>query len=220
VGCQGVFITGSGKLITETFNYADFTNIEAHNGFQVEVNKANTFRVEITADDNVQEYLKVAKSGNTLSIGLRGVISLSSVQLKAEITMPELHGLDLSGGARANTKGFSSSHNFLVGLSGGSRIEGDIKAADAKFDLSGGSQVTLSGSANNLHISGSGGSQLDLESFSVSSANINLSGGSRATINMDGTLSADLSGGSKVIYVGEASLGDIDLSGGSTINRK
>jgi len=63
-------------------------------------------------------------------------------------------------------------------------------------------------------------SQLDLEAFSVNNADVNLSGGGKATVNVNGTLDVNLSGGSKVLYVGEATLGDVDLSGGSTVNRK
>ena len=213
-------MTGSGNLITETFSYSDFTKIEAHNGFQLELTKSSIFSVEITADDNIQEHIEVKQSGETIIIRLRGVLSLISGQLKAKITMPELYYLDLSGGSRASITGFSSSHGFSAGLSGGSRVEGDMTAADADFDLSGGSQVVLTGSADDLDVNGSGGSQLDLEAFSVNNADINLSGGSRATVSVDGTLDVNLSGGSKVIYTGEPTLGDIDLSGGSTISKK
>jgi len=220
VGCIGGGIIGSGNLESETFNFSDFTEVEAQNGFQVEITKSSTFSVEITTDDNVQEYLKVTKSGETLEIGLELGRIYGSVTLRAKITMPDLYKLDLSGGSRASITGFSSSHDFGVELSGGSRIEGDITAADADFDLSGGSQVVLSGSAGDLDVNSSGGSQLDLEAFSVDNADVNLSGGGKATVNVNGTLDVNLSGGSKVLYVGEPTLGDIDLSGGSTVNRK
>jgi len=187
---------------------------------KVEITKSSTFSVEITTDDNVQEYLKVTKSGETLEIGLELGRIYGSVTLRAKITMPDLYKLDLSGGSRASITGFSSSHDFSVGLSGGSRLEGDMTAADADFDLSGGSWVDLTGSADDLDVNSSGGSQLDLEAFSVNNADVNLSGGSRATVNVNGTLDVNLSGGSKVLYVGEATLGDVDLSGGSTVNRK
>ncbi len=108
-------------------------------------------------------------------------------------------------------------HDFSVGLSGGSEVAGDIAAGNADFDLSGGSQVSLEGTANNLAVNGSGGSQLDLGSLSVNDADINLSGGGNATVNVSGTLDVNLSGGSHVIYIGEPTLGDIDLSGDSTI---
>jgi len=186
----------------------------------VEITKSSTFSVEITTDDNVQEYIKVTKSGEMLEIGLELGRIYGSVTLIAKITMPDLYKLDLSGGSRASITGFSSSHDFSAELSGGSRIEGNITAADAEFDLSGGSRVDLAGSADDLDVNSSGGSQLDLEAFSVNNADVNLSGGGRATVNVNGTLDVNLSGGSKVLYVGEPTLGDIDLSGGSTVSKK
>ena len=133
--------------------------------------------------------------------------------------MPDLHEIRLSGGSQASISGFSSSHGLSVGLSGGSRVTGDITAGDADFDLSGGSQVNLQGMCEDLDINGSGGSQFGLEAFSVDNADVNLSGGGRATINVSGTLDVNLSGGSHVTYIGEPTLGDIDLSGDSTVSQ-
>ena len=174
--CGEVTVTGSGNLKTETFNFSDFTEVEAHSGFQLELTKSSTFSIEITADDNVLEYIEVDKSGDTLRIRPKGNRIYRSVTLRAKITMPDLYKIDLSGGSRTNITGFSSSHDFSVGLSGGSRVAGDITAGDADFDLSGGSQVALSGAADNLDVNGSGGSQLELEAFAVNNADVNLSG--------------------------------------------
>ncbi len=66
----------------------------------------------------------------------------------------------------------------------------------------------------------SGGSTLDLENFPVHDASIGFSGGSSGTIRLDGTLDADLSGGSRLFYVGSPTLGDIDTSGGSGLQKK
>ncbi|UCB43873.1 MAG: DUF2807 domain-containing protein [Dehalococcoidales bacterium] len=218
VGCG--FVTGSGNLVSDTYDFSDFTIVEAHNGFQLEITRSTAFGIEITTDDNVQEYLEVNKSGDTLIIRLRGNRLYSSVTLEASITMPELYGIDLSGGSRASITDFSSSHDLSVELSGGSRISGEITAADTDFELSGGSRVDLAGSANDLVVDGSGGSQLDLESFPVDNARIELSGGGSATVNLDGRLDVDLSGGSRVLYVGNPTIGDRDLSGGSTVSNK
>lgn len=219
VGC-GIVVTGSGNLVTETFDFSDFTKVEAHNGFQVELTKSSTFSVEITVDDNVKEHLEVTKSGDTLRIRLTGFRNYSSVTLEARITMPDIYGINLSGGSRVDITGFSSSHDFSAALSGGSRLEGNVTTGDAECDLSGGSRVTLAGSAEDLVVKGSGGSQLDLEAFSVDKADVNLSGGSRATVNVAGTLNVNLSGGSKVFYIGEPKVGNIALSGGSSLSQK
>ena len=220
LGCIFGAVTGSGSLSTEEKSFSGFTKVEASHGFQLEITSSSTFSIEITADDNVHKYIDVDKDGDRLRIRLELGRSYNSVTLKAKITMPDLYDIDLSGGSRTSITGFSSSHDLRVELSGGSRVTGDITAGDADFDLSGGSQVDLEGSAGELAVNGSGGSQLDLESFSVDNANINLSGGSRAIVNVTGTLDVNLSGGSRVEYIGEPTLGDIDLSGDSTVSKK
>ena len=219
-GCIGENITGSGNLTTESHDFSDFSRIEAHRGFEVEVTMSDTFSIEITADDNVHEYIVVEKSGDTLDIRLRGTRFYHSVTLMAKITMPDLYRIELSGGSHADITGFSSSQDFRADLSGGSHLNGDITAADVEFELSGGSQVELEGSGENLAIDASGGSQLDLEDFPINDADINMSGASRATINIVGTLDADLSGGSRIFYTGTPTLGDTQFSGDSGISHK
>lgn len=219
-GCEGISVTGSGNLTTETFNFSDFTRVEAQSGFQIEVTQSSAFSIEVTADDNIHQFIEVEKSGETLSIRLRGNRFYHSVTLEAKITMPELYKIELSGGSQASITGFSSSHDFEADMSGGSQLSGDITAGDAEFELSGGSQVTLEGEADDLVIDASGGSHLDLEDFPVDNATIQLSGGGRATINVSGTLDVDLSGGSRVIYVGEPTDINIEASGDSTVSKK
>jgi len=224
-GCTGVRVTGSGNLATKTFEFSDFTKIKVENGLQVELTKSSTFSVEVTADDNVIEYIEVNKSGDTLRIRPKGNSAFRSATLTAKVSMPDLYDIELSGGAHASATGFSSSHDLSVSLSGGSHVNsvsttGDITAGDVKFNLSGGSHVTIAGSADNLDIIGSGGSHLNLESLFASDANIKLSGGSHATVNIDGTINVDLSGGSEVIYIGEPTMGDIDVDWESDITKK
>jgi len=218
-GVFGGIIIGSGNLTTRNFDLSDFTEIAAQSGFQLELVQSSNFSVEVTADDNVMDYIDVYKSGNTLKIRPQWNRSFRSVTLIAKITMPDLYEIKLSGGSRASISGFNSSHDLSVGLSGGSSVTGDITAGDAYFDLSGGSQVNLQGTADNLDVNGSGGSQFELEAFSVNNADINLSGGGRATVSVNGTLDVNLSGGSHVTYIGEPTSIDMNLSGDSTISK-
>jgi len=54
----------------------------------------------------------------------------------------------------------------------------------------------------------------------VGNANIILSGASDGTINLDGRLDADLSGASTLEYIGEPTLGSLDISGASNLTKK
>lgn len=133
-----------------------------------------------------------------MTIGLKWGYSYQDITLRAEISMPDLYKLEFSGGIQGSVKGFTSPHDFVISLSGGSTI-------------------LLEGAANDLTISGSGGSHLYLSDFLVRDATVNLSGGSDATINLDGSLVGDLSGGSHLKYVGEPTSVTVNTSGGSTV---
>jgi len=193
-------LTGSGTPVTETVSITGFTSVSAAMGFRVEITESSTFSVRVTVDDNVVDKLRVTKTGDTLSLALDpGIYTFMS--LRAVVTMPNIEGLELSGGSRGTISGF-------VGL------------ASLDLELSGGSHVDADGSAGDLTVDASGGSTLDLEAFPVHDASITFSGGSSGTINLDGSLDADVSGGSRLWYVGNPTLGDIDTSGGATVQKK
>jgi hypothetical protein len=215
-------VVGSGDLITQQKDFSDFSAIDVSSGFEVEISQSSSYSISIIADDNVLEYIQVSKTDNTLNVRLQAGISYQSITLQIEIEMPELNSLELSGGTQGTIDDFVSSNAFSVDLSGGSQLEGSFTTTEnVNFELFGGSQLDdFTGEANDATIELSQGSQLDLSYFVVNNSNINLSGGSQATINLNGRLDATLSGGSTLFYIGEPTMGDIDVSGSSTINQK
>jgi hypothetical protein len=134
--------------------------------------------------------------------------------------MPELLGLTASGATRGTVSGFSSTEDLDIGVSGASRLNGDITADNAVFDISGASSIQLDGSANNMDATASGASHLNLDDFVVNNADVNLSGASSGTVNLSGRLDANLSGASNLWYIGEPTMGDINTSGASTVSKK
>jgi hypothetical protein len=66
----------------------------------------------------------------------------------------------------------------------------------------------------------SGASRLNLGDFKVNDADVTLSGASSGTVNTGGRLDANLSGASKLSYIGEPTVGDINTSGASTLSKK
>lgn len=222
LGKERITLTGSGNLVTREESLSGFDRVDASHSFQVQVSQGDTYRVVIRVDDNIAQYLKVEKSGSTLKIGLDSDYNydLKRVTLKAEVTMSELTGLELSGASRANITGFASSKAFDVDLSGSSAVRGDIEAGDASFELSGSSDVNLTGSAGDVRIDASGSSDIDLSDFFTVDAKVEVSGSSEATVKPSGRLDADASGSSHIYYLGNPTLGKIDASGSSSVERK
>ncbi|MFP4015241.1 MAG: GIN domain-containing protein, partial [Chitinispirillaceae bacterium] len=66
----------------------------------------------------------------------------------------------------------------------------------------------------------SGGGEAEMFDFDVNDCNATLSGGSSARISASGVISGELSGGSDLDYCGNAAVGSVQKSGGSTVERR
>ncbi len=218
----GNVISGSGKPTTRTFDFSDFTSISLSNSFQAEITRADSFGVEITADDNLFDHIQVTKQGTTLQITLDEThqYSFGPNTLKAKLTLPTLTGVTLSGASHATLSGFESTQDLNVNVSGASRLDGDIESGAARIDANGGSQVSLQGSGQNATLRASGASQLQLGHFALDSANVNLSGASTATVNVKSRLDYDLSGASHLTYSGNPTIGSSRTSGASSASQQ
>jgi hypothetical protein len=237
-GCK-ITAVGSGNLETREFDYRDFIEVEASWTFEVDISRGEQYRVSVTADDNLFEYLNVRKEGKALILGLKGAVVPLNITLKAVIVMPDLQELELDGASKGKISGFSSTNPLVIDVSGASslnidnletgdlfldvagasRVSGSIESADCRFGISGASITELEGSGGDLQSDVSGASGAKLGDFAVADASVKVSGASNATINASGRLDADVSGASTLNYIGNPTLGEIEVSSGSKINK-
>jgi len=214
-------LVGSGNLETEEYTFTDFTKVEIGSSFEFEIDQSSSYSINVTADDNVIDYVQVSQVGQTLKIGLRLFHPIGGhVTLRASVTMPELRGLTASGASHGTISDFSSTEDLDITVSGASRVTGDITAGNVDFGISGASTIQLEGSANDIDANVSGASHFNLEAFAVNNADVNFSGASSGTLNLNGRLDANLSGASTLWYIGEPTSTDINTSGASTVSKK
>ncbi len=168
----------------------------------------------------------------------------------ARIAMPLLAELKVSGASRGRVADFDSSESFHLALSGASRLEAELKAGDSRlegglkvdgtcldlsgasrfageltagkvrFELSGASRLELSGAVGDLTLEASGASRAALDTPDAGDADVKLSGASRAIINDGGKLSSHLSGASSLQWAGEPAMGEVSVTGASTLKRR
>ena len=227
IGIRGVFpsmaprpvVTGSSNMATWEYDFTDFTDVNVSSAFSVDISQSDSYSVSITANENILDYLSVYQKDETIYVGLE-LASYRNVQTEAKISMPTIASLELSGASDGEINDFSSSDPLNLELSGASLLLGNIETGDFNIHLSGASRVQLTGSGDNLDVHASGASQVELANYIVNNANVKLSGASSAYLKLNGRLNADLSGASRLLYSGEPSLGDIELSGGSTISEQ
>jgi hypothetical protein len=212
-------VTGSGNLVTREFSIKDFDRLNISHAFKAEVTQGDGYAVQVTVDDNLEQYLEVSKQGDTLTVGLKpGLnLSLNRTTMRTKITMPKLRGIDANGATQVTLAGFESDDSLDVRVSGASTVRGDIQSGGSTFDVSGASTVRLNGRGGDSNIDVSGASRADLEDFVLEDVSIKVSGAGTAIVNVTGRLDAEASGASKVEYLGEPTLGNIDESGASHV---
>ena len=241
-GCTRV---NPGPVTTRSFDYTGFSKVEIGSAFRVEVVQSDTWSISITAQEKLFDRVSVSESGDMLQINLSWgwgtwVSSWGYQRPTARITMPELNALSISGASDGTAKGFRSSHDTNITVSGASNLEIDIEAANSRIEVSGASrlegtlktsgdvraQITgasrakLEGSARSLTLEGSGASNANMENLAVQDADVEMSGASHATVSPEDTMRVSLSGASSLSYTGNPALEAIEVSGASTIHKK
>ena len=230
-----------GNVVTKEMDFSDFSNVEVGHAFKVEITRSDSYRVTITASKKLFDHINAVQSGNTLKISLKPLHFRFQLRptLEARIAMPTLNRLRLDGAVKGIVGGFSSQGDFDLNLSGASRLDinmeageakfeesgasrlsGNLKLGDAEFTLSGASRAALNGSANNVILSAWGASKLDLADFVLNDASVHLKGASQVAINVNGKLDLDLSGASRLNYIGNPTLCDINISGASRLSHR
>ncbi len=229
VGCASEPVDGSGKLATVESDITGFDSLEALGGISVNVSQSGSFKITITTDDNLLQYVDVSRKDSRLVMRLTRKVAPTSMEVT--VTMPELLGVKLSGASRVIADGFSSSEDFSAEVRDSSTLEMDgITAGEATFDIgeaslvageiaadavdlviSGASMAVLSGSATDVRIDAWGASVTALRNLEAQNANVLLRLASRAEVNAATTLDAVLTEASTLGYVGDPT-GDIARS--------
>ena len=214
-------VEGSGILITSAYPLAGFSKISADQVCRVRVVPDTVFSVTVTCDDNLRSYLEVRENGfDSVQIGLRQGCTYRNVTLSADVHMPVLTGLDLSGASEARVgPGFSSSLPISLKASGASLIDITGLACGAMTaDMSGASSLSVTGVAVYETVVASGASSVNLLGCAAVGANVSLSGASSCRVDVGtGLITISASGASTLYYRGYPAFSVLDLSGASRV---
>ncbi|HWE36243.1 MAG TPA: DUF2807 domain-containing protein [Isosphaeraceae bacterium] len=219
-------VVASGKEETRRYDLKDFDAIAVDSVIHADVTRGDEFRVEMTLDDNLLEFVQVEKKDRTLKVGLdsRG----KSLRLRNNhpprltVRMPALEAIRLNGATFAKVSGFKSDRRFRAELDGASHLEGTIDAGELDLHVDGAGHVTLGGSAGDAKVSSSGAGQIKLGEFTLKGKRliVKLDGASHATlkgrvtgavVQADGASHLDLS-------ALELDVADVTVSGASHVN--
>ena len=220
--------------IDRSYPLKGFTGIRAANAFQIHLTQSPNYSVNVEVPDYLEPYIKVEVSGRNLVLSLPNLPA--SVQRKlstdkdgvihAEIQMPTLESVSLSGAARLKCDGaFPALHDrtFVLDMSGATNADGlSVPASKADIRLSGASQASLEGRYDTVSLDASGASKIKLD-IDASLVEAELTGSAHA--DLDGALrqvKVQTSGAARaeVLSTSALQLLDIEGSGAASIDAR
>lgn len=213
--CTKEVINGTGPVVTQERTVSNFTGIDLSLCATVNYTEADSFKVEITAQQNVLNEIITEVNNNRLVIRLPWDTKLVSFEpVIINISAPAVSDFAISGSGKiisSDTLHVSNS-DFNISGSGDINIAGII-TNDIDTRVSGSGKIVISGGSSatvTTDISGSGNT--DLLGVTAGSAKVYTSGSGDTKLNVTNNLDAHISGSGKVYYTGNPAI-SADISG-------
>lgn len=217
--CNFACVKASGNQVSENRKVSDFTRIEVSGAFKIILKQDSSLNIAVTADDNLQKYIKTEVSGNRLRIYTDNKNICNGGQIIVTIGVHKLEAIKLSGANELSGDGKLVAGDINFKLSGVAKVNLDIDAANVKTEGSGATEIILKGQASAHKVNLSGGGKIHAFDFVVGNYDISTSGASECEINVLHALNVRSSGASSIKYKGNPESVNNDKSGVSSITK-
>jgi Putative auto-transporter adhesin, head GIN domain len=176
-------VEGSGVLETRVLDFEDFDGIDLDGVADLEISVGEDFSVELVAEDNLIDFVKVNVRRGHLQIDLDDDQDIETEEgVLLRISMPELNELKLTGVYNVAAQGIDNEKLEIV--------------AD------GVGEITLEGKTEQLRVAKGGVGRVDLRDLVAQFASVDASGVGEVIVFVEQELEAEANGIGNVEYYG------------------
>jgi hypothetical protein len=218
VSCIMFPIVGNGNLISSERIVSPFDRISSGGSAEVRFHFSQEYKVVVTTDSNLIEYVEIKTKSNELSIGTKNGHSYSFTKWIVDVYGPNLTGITISGSGTFDSAHKIMASSFVSIVSGSGRINGTIECETLSATISGSGKMNFAGNGKNSNINISGSGDFNGYGFSINNANVRVSGSGKASISVSDNLDANISGSGHINYRGDPKITS-SVSGSGRINR-
>ena len=213
-------IIGSDEINEKSYDFSGFNSLDISHSFNVEIFQSDEYKVIVTYNNNLEEYMEVTNQDKNLKIGLAGRNNYGKTKLTAKVYLPSLKSLEASGACNLQMDKFITD-NLEIKLSGASKFIGFLtNKNNLTVETSGASKIELEGTSENADIELSGASNFKGKSLVVENKlAIDCSGASKLAITANGDITSKISGASHLDYYGTGTISDSKISGASSVQK-
>ena len=200
-------VKGSGYVLTQQRETADFTSIEISRGIDVAIVRGEMEPITVEADDNLFSYIKTTVKNKVLKIYIPDSVNIVKyASMNVLISMPTLGSLKASNHSRIDA--WPQIWNQI-------RIR--LKAEDIQAEARTSGILEIKGEAQNLQAILKTAARLEARELETQNADIQLSIGAKAEIQVNQRLTYDLYGHSRLVIKGNPQIENSHNYSGSRI---
>lgn len=210
-------IKGSGNLITRTVAVGNFHTIDASRGVKVLLTD-EPGDIEICADDNLIEYVRVGIDGGELKITVAPRIhAVPSEQILVRVPYNgNIRKLEASSAAKIVAKTLFTGRMLEIEASSAARIRVDAQVETCEIDASSASSILLQGAVQKAVFEASSAASIDARKLVAHFCEAEASSAADIRVYCEQALQSRTSSAGSVSYAGPCSVNSADTSGGST----
>ena len=197
-------------------NLGEFTGIRAADAYEIIISQGDANTVKVDVPDNIQSKIKTEVKDGILTISTDGNLR-GDKDATIYITTKNLTSIDITGSADVKTDKTITCDKLTIKSSGAGDVRLDLKANDIRAEISGAGDITLKGTAQHLDAEVSGAGDLKASTLETDKANIKVSGAGDAKVNVKQSLDADVSGAGSIIYKGNPTERNVNISGAGSV---
>lgn len=210
-------IKGNANLITSENKVADFEKINISSNAEVHYHVSENFRIVVTIDENLAEYVEIVTENNILNVRTKKG-SYSFTKFLVDIYSPTLNSISVTSAGSFISKDKITVPKLEISLSGSGKIKGLIECKSLLAKVSGAGKIHITGNSNKANIFISGSGKFNGTNFNINKANVDVSGSGSADIFVTDNLKANISGSGKINYQGEPKI-NTNIKGSGRIRK-
>lgn len=195
-------VSGNGNVTTEYHEVEDFHGIEAAAGLNVYVEFGDmSNEVEVIADENLHDYIRVEVYNGILKITSRkNIRRASSKDVFVQAGM--IDELEVSSAADFIGENLLITDDIDIEVSSAADLDLELEAETARIEVSSSGSADIKGSAKRLFADVSSAGDLNASDFIVEEADVEASSAADARVHVTDKIRAEASSAGSVRYTG------------------
>ena len=214
-------INGNGVLTTETLNYSNFDKVKTHGFFDIYLETAGDFKVEIEGEENIIPYIETYVEDRTLHIRTTKNVSLNPHRdVKIYISAPDFRLVSNSGSGDINSsRQIQASDEIKFQINGSGDIDVAVDAPKVVSDVNGSGDVELHGNCRFFEGSVKGSGDIKAGDLKAEEVKISIAGSGNAEVFASIEMDITVRGSGNVEYRGDPKISQ-SVMGSGVIKKK